>query len=400
MGMARIGASFKDVQTIIFGPRGDNYANDLLVMRERLPYLPKIRSAQVSVKELNSGALPALLEITKRILREFPEDIILICPTATSVLLKEDASMVLARLEPEERKRIFFPPVHYFKDDESGSADKTLRFLLEQFSAPAARSPAPSVNIIGSSLFGYNYLHNLNALKLLLMDLDIKVNLVLPLGACVSDLRAAARAWANIISDQTISYSAARYLKDTYNRPFLRHIPYGIYNTGRFIEELGAVTGEDYSVYITAKEKEAAARWKSYLTARDLSKLRVCVFGDLSAALGLAQVMKNDFHCEVAMVGTYDTGRKELFYEQGKELSNNLLASEDSREVWNIIKRQKPDLVMGTLNEERLCSVQKIPFLGISLPSRYIQTSLFPVETFLGYGGFDYLLSCIKKLFP
>jgi light-independent protochlorophyllide reductase subunit B len=232
------------------------------------------------------------------------------------------------------------------------------------------------------------------------MDLGVDINLVLPLGTSVFDLRTAARAWANIPCDHAISCTTGSFLRDAYHQPSLSHMPYGVYNTGRFIEELGALTGKDFSAYIASKEKETVGKWKEYLVSRDLSKLRVCIFGDYTASLGLAQTMKKDFHSQILMAGTYDTVHKDLFTEQAREVSGTVLVTDDSREVWENIRQLDPHLVMGTLNEERLCSIHKIPFIGISMPSRYIQTSLYPVETFLGYSGFDHLLGSIRRLFP
>ena len=63
LGAAKIGISFEQIHTVIFGPRGDNYIVDMFSIRERLPSFPRIYSADIGYKELTSGVLPRLTEI-------------------------------------------------------------------------------------------------------------------------------------------------------------------------------------------------------------------------------------------------------------------------------------------------------------------------------------------------
>ena len=118
LGVVKIGISFKNVHIIIFGPRGDNYVADMLTMREEPSKIPPIKCTNLSYEELAYGALPRLLKIIRYVLNKYPQDIILIAPTVTSALLKEDIQMIKSNLKESEQERIFFPPVNFFKDEE------------------------------------------------------------------------------------------------------------------------------------------------------------------------------------------------------------------------------------------------------------------------------------------
>lgn len=397
LGMAKVGVSFKNVQTIIFGPRGDNYVADWLVMRDRLSYIPPVRCTNLGFRELMSGSLSKLWEIIKHVLADYPNDIIIICPTVTSTLLKEDANILATHFNEEEKKKIFFLPIHHFKDEEDSAAEKTLLFLMEKFISNHCRGDEPAVNLIGVSRFNYNYLHDCNAIKQIISDIGLRINQLIPYETSVFELNKVSHAWVNILCDRTMSLSTVNFLKEKFNQPFISCFPYGVKNTRRFIEQLGKVMAHDYSSYVKEKEEAVFSKWKDVIKGSWRRK-SACVFGEFTVSIGIAKILKEDIDCNLAMVGTYNTNYEKSFFQETQGLSNNILVTDRAIEVRKFIEKEKPDIILGTLNEERLASLLGIPFVGISSPTRYITTALFPSQSFIGYEGIDNLLYSMKKV--
>jgi len=394
LGVVKIGISFKNVHIIIFGPRGDNYVADMLTMREEPSKIPPIKCTNLSYEELAYGALPRLLKIIRYVLNKYPQDIILIAPTVTSALLKEDIQMIKSNLKESEQERIFFPPVNFFKDEEDISAEKTLFFLVSKANISYSPSKSPSVNLLGISFLNYNYLHDLRIYKEMMKDLGIKVNLTVPLEVSIFELNRIGEGWVNIPSDEVTSYLTLSFLREKYHQPFISSLPYGLKGTKIFIEELGKIVNKDFSDYIFKHEEELFSKYKGVFRG-ELKKKSVFIFGDFTTSLGLATIFKKDFNCKVCGVGTYNVKYKDLFFERAKKLSENILVTDEVKEVWKRLKEEKPDIVIGTANEEFVASQLNSLFIRISSPLRSVTTSLFPSESFLGYKGLKNLLSKI-----
>lgn len=399
VGITKIGASFKNTQTIIYGPRGDGYVADMIVMRERLAQFPAIVASNLRSQEMSFGSLPRLIEIIEQTLKEYPEEVIIIAPTLASVLLKEDVETTLKRFNEQDRRRIVWPASHPFRDQEDSAAAKTLAQIIALYSKSGERSPEPSVNIIGTSLLNYNYAHDLKAIRQILEDLGIAVNLVIPLGTSIYELDKVARAWVNISADLAISALSLEYLKRYYQQPYLSMPPFGLTNTRKFIEELGELFGRDYAGYIEKKEQEIRMKWQDILKTSALLNKAVCIFGDITSTLGLSSIFRDDLNINLNFKGTFNVSCKQLIPFPLTDLREPLFISDDALAVTKKIKENKPDIILGTLNEERLANNLQIPFIRISAPMRHVTTMSYPFQSFIGYLGYDNLLFNLKELF-
>jgi len=389
MGASKIGASFKNVQTILFGPRGDGFPADMLVMRERLAQFPRIICSNLRNQEMSFGSLPRLIEIIAQTLAENPGDVIVVLETLSTSLLKEDVKTAIEKIKGRAESEIILMECDYFKDQEDAASAKTLLKLIELYGAVGGenRSAKPSVNIIGPALLSYNYLHDLLALKQIITDLGIEINLVLPMDCSVFDLKKINRAWVNLSTDIAISSPTLDYLQAACGQPYLPLPPVGLENTREYIGKLAGIFQRDYKDYIEKNEMELKTKWDLIRLQNDLTGKSVCVFGDITSVIGLSTIFRRDLNMSLKFAGTYNLSYREFFNQQMAGLAENYLATDDSAEVNRKIREADSNLILGTLNEERLANRLKLPYVRISAPMRHATTLALPFQSFVGYAG-------------
>ncbi len=150
--------------------------------------------------------------------------------------------------------------------------------------------------------------------------------------------------------------------------------------------------------YIEKKEKENRIKWQDILKSPALLNKAVCVFGDITSTLGLSSIFSDDLNINLNFKGTFNVPGKELIPFSLADLSEQFFISDDALVVTRKIRENKPDIILGTLNEERLANDLQIPFLRISAPMRQVTTIKYPLQSFLGYLGYDNLLFNLKEL--
>lgn len=390
MGAAKIGCSFKNIQVLVFGPRGDGYVADMVVMRERSPEHPPIRCTNLGYREFARGSLPRLTELLHHLLQQNPTDLILIVPTVFSALLQENMEMILSHFE-NDKSRIIFSSVSPFRDSEDMAADKTLAMFVQKYFQPLPKSEKPSVNLMGIALLKYGWSHDLAAVKDIMAELGVAINLTFPMHSSVYDLANLGKAWVHIPVDRVLTCSLSNYIRQHSPQSVINGWPYGLANMKRFLSELGSCLGMSFEPYIMANEEKIMAKWGNYLGEKWAGK-SVAIFGDFTTVTGLAKTVTEDLKMALKVVGTYNTNYEPFFRKETERLSERVIVADDDIVVAQYLEKSNPQVIMGTLQEERIASQRGIPFIRISTPMRHVSSVMFPSQSFIGYQGFDNLL--------
>ena len=401
-GISRMVASMEGIRLIIHGARGDDYGAALLPSGKRSLYTNLV-CTNVGNNELITGAQKRLIETIQESHKENPHYLSVVAETSTTNLLKEDIRQTVHMLNSRNNSKTLIAPHHPFKDTECSAADKFLKSLLEEYSEPVEKTPLPTVNIIGPAVLGFLAQQDLDMMKNLMNDLDIQINCIFPLDESPDNLKKLGQGWVNISTCPEISLSSLQFLKDTFDIPYILVPPSGITLTNEFLTQLGHLTERNYNSYISKNKNDTSVQWFLNILQEKIGRtIRAFVFGDFGHTVSITKAITKDLDFEVVAAGTYLTSFAETFKDTIQYYTNEMIITDNSLHVANLIKKHKPDIIFGTLNEQRLTSKMQIPFLDISSPVRYPGSTplISSYTSFLGYKGFDNLINSLsRKLF-
>jgi light-independent protochlorophyllide reductase subunit B len=396
VGVSKSAASFGNVHCVVRAPKGDGYSTIMLAMFERLGVFPPLSFCAMSEATLAGAAadLPAMLrEIDAR---EHPE-MIVVTRSATAAVLQEPLDGEVAMMAPGDVKaEIFMASTHPVRDNELSAFARTTREIVAHYAADTARSERPSVNIIGPSLLGFHDRANVESLRKALAVLGIEINAVVPMGATPADLRTIGRAWVNVPTAFELAKPTLEYLRERFGTPFANELPYGEAGTTRFLRELCGLC-EIPAARIAEAARDAQLLWYSRtVDAHALSSKRVAVFGLPSAAAGLARVLREELDMQIEFVGTYVLEYGDWLRERVADLTDDVLVTDDYREVARAIDRTRPDIMFGSQMERHSASAFGVPCAVISPPSHILN---FPLgyAPFVGYDGANHIGDLVNQ---
>jgi light-independent protochlorophyllide reductase subunit B len=160
--------------------------------------------------------------------------------------LQEDLQNFVNRAAVESNCDIILADVNHYRVNEIQAADRTLEQIIRFYIEKAkknnelnlAKTIKPSANIFGMFTLGFHNNHDCRELKKLLSDLGISVNLILPEGGSVTELKNLPQAWFNIVPYREVGLMSAIYLNNELDMPYVSTTPMGIINTATFIREI------------------------------------------------------------------------------------------------------------------------------------------------------------------
>ena len=423
IGTLRVASSFQNVHAIMHAPLGDDYFNVMRSMLERSRDFTPVTASIVDRHVLARGSGEKVVENIKRKDKEDCPDLILLTPTCTSSILQEDLQNFVNRASTESNCDVILADVNHYRVNEIQAADRTLeqiiRFYLEKAiknnDLNSKKTTQPSANIFGMFTLGFHNTHDCRELKKLLTDLGISVNLILPEGGAVTELKNLPQAWFNIVPYREVGLMSAIYLKNEFNMPYVSTTPMGIINTATFIREVCDIVKAlsldfykdttdsfnfDFEAYIDQQTRfiSQAAWFSRSIDCQNLTGKKTVVFGDATHAASMTKILVREMGLKVSCAGTYCKHDADWFREQVAGYTDQILITDDHTQVGDMIARIEPAAIFGTQMERHVGKRLDIPCGVISAPV-HIQNFPLGYRPFLGYEGTNQIADLVYNSF-
>jgi light-independent protochlorophyllide reductase subunit B len=413
IGTLRVATSFKNVHAIMHAPLGDDYFNVMRSMLSRERDFTPVTTSVVDRNVLARGSQEKVVDnITRKDQEEHP-DLIVLTPTCTSSILQEDLHNFVERAQLESQGDVMLADVNHYRYNELQAADRTLQQIVQYYIAkarkrdelPTGKTEQPSVNILGMSTLGFHNNHDCTELKKLMNDLGITVNLVLPEGASVYELKNLPQAWLNLVPYRELGLPTATYLQAEFGTPYIDITPMGVVETARCIRAIQKTLNEqgaevNYEAFIDEQTRfvSQAAWFSRSIDCQNLTGKKAVVFGDNTHAAAMTKILSREMGIRVVLAGTYCKYDADWFREQVSDYCDEVLISEDNAEIANAIARLEPAAIFGTQMERHVGKRLDIPCGVIASP---IHIQNFPVgyKPFLGYEGANQMVDLIYNSF-
>jgi light-independent protochlorophyllide reductase subunit B len=412
IGTLRIASSFKHVHSIMHAPLGDDYFNVMRSMLERERDFTPVTASVVDRHVLARGSQEKVVDnITRKDQEESP-DLIVLTPTCTSSILQEDLQNFVSRASQTTRSDVILADVNHYRVNELQAADRTLEQIVQFYIEKArkqgtipGKTTQPSVNIIGMTTLGFHNRHDCRELRVLMSDLGITVNTVIPEGARVEELAKLPQAWFNLVPYREVGPLTAQYLEREFGMPAVEITPMGVMATAECIRQIqqvlnqqgASVNYEDFIQRQTLQVSEAAWFSRS-IDCQNLTGKRAVVFGDSTHAAAMTKILAREMGIKVVWAGTYCKYDADWFRQQVGDLCDEVLITEDHGVVGDAIARVEPAAIFGTQMERHIGKRLKIPCGVIAAP---VHIQDFPVgyRPFLGYEGTNQICDLVYNSF-
>lgn len=413
IGTLRIATSFRDIHAIMHAPLGDDYFNVMQSMLERKRDFTPVTASVVDRHVLARGSQEKVIHNIHRKDKEETPSLIILTPTCTSSILQEDLQNFVNRASHDCNADVILADVNHYRVNEMQAADKTLeqiiRFYIQKTkkdkTLATEKTTLPSANILGPCNLSFHHQHDLAELRRLLQDLNISINEIVPEGASVHNIKNLPKAWFNIVPYREIGQSAAEFLQQEFDIPYINVSPIGIVETSKFIRQLEEIINNlghsvNFTKYIEIQTRfvSQSAWFSRSIDCQNLAGKTAVVFGDATHAAALTKILVKEMGVEVLLAGTYCKGEENWFKQEVEQYSKQLLFTDDHHLVGDLIAKLEPSAIFGTQMERHIGKRLNIPCGVISAPV-HIQNFPLSYRPFMGYEGSNQIADLIYNSF-